>query len=327
MLSAALAGISARLICHPLDTIKTVSFTDFAGDHHLRSATGSATAAHAPRSRIAFLDAAQSIMRREGLKGMYRGVGVACVGSVPGVALYLTTYEKVSHWWLSLGRATDSVTGCPSFLNRVAAATPRTITSFTSGLIAEAVSCVVWVPIDVSKERLQSQPPGLQGRYSSSLDALRTIARREGVGGLYKGYWSTLGSFGPFSAVYFACYECFSRHLYSSVFTEGSPRDGFVTALLAGAGGNTVASLVTNPLELIKTRLQVQRPVLDTEVSALRSLFMYDYSGLLDGIRTVAREDGVRALWKGVGCRIAYTAPNAALTMAFYHLFRGASME
>lgn len=52
-------------------------------------------------------------------------------------------------------------------------------------------SCVVWVPVDVVKERLQVQqgkgaanPYGMN--YKGTSDALRTIARLEGVRGIYK---------------------------------------------------------------------------------------------------------------------------------------------
>ena len=56
--------------------------------------------------------------------------------------------------------------------------------SLTAGFAAEAFSCVLWVPIDVVKERLQGQSALPQGhiRYRSSFDALRTICLQEGFG-------------------------------------------------------------------------------------------------------------------------------------------------
>jgi hypothetical protein len=56
--------------------------------------------------------------------------------------------------------------------------------SLTAGFAAEAFSCVLWVPIDVVKERLQVQSALPQGhiRYRSSFDALRTICLQEGFG-------------------------------------------------------------------------------------------------------------------------------------------------
>lgn len=298
VLCAALSGIAARILCHPLDTVKTVSFAGFAGEQgHLRG----------------FAAAAREVYRREGLPGFYRGVGVSCASAAPGVALYLSSYSYFRDTLVAASRSSASE----------AWRCPQSVIFFVSGLLAEAFSCVVWVPSDVAKERLQSQPPELQGRYRNSWDALRTIWSREGLRGLYKGYWSTLASFGPFSAIYFVCYEFFCATLATAAGGDRETRSPTV-ALLAGAGGNVMASLGTNPFELVKTRLQVQRAVLACPSSSPQpaKLYAYHYTGLVDGILTIAKTSGVRALWGGVGSRIAYTAPNAALTMCFFELFK-----
>jgi hypothetical protein len=366
---SAAAGICARLLCHPLDTIKTVAFTGFAGEHELMSA-GVTANAKAPASealaslphevpRSSFISSAKSIWAREGISGFYRDVGVAAVGSAPGVALYLTTYDRCSAAWKVFGDATPATDGVSGnhaestvveAVRRVAAHTPTNVRFFMCGLGAEAVSCLVWVPIDVAKERLQSQPPTLPARYASSVDALRRIMTNEGVRGLYKGYWSTLGSFGPFSAVYFVFYEYFATVLKKWAASSSSSFSGtlskkdsnmtsrgeeqlssaarFAIALGAGAGGNVIASLCTNPLELVKTRLQVQRAVLYRQAATIGAaavhpkLYVYHYEGLRDGLTQMVKTEGLRALWKGIGSRIAYTAPNAALTMGLFELFK-----
>lgn len=75
-----------------------------------------------------------------------------------------------------------------------------------------ASSCILFVPVDVVKERLQIQSPTTTMTtttpfYKSSYDAISTIAREEGFRGIYRGYAATLLSFGPFSALYFTFYE------------------------------------------------------------------------------------------------------------------------
>lgn len=83
-------------------------------------------------------------------------------------------------------------------------------------MFAETVSCVLWVPIDVLKERMQIQRvPGKGGMsaegagvfYATGLQAIRETVRNEGILGFYRGYGATLMSFGPFSALYFMFYE------------------------------------------------------------------------------------------------------------------------
>jgi len=76
-------------------------------------------------------------------------------------------------------------------------------------------SCVVFVPVDVIKNKMQLQRsvknvkipyPG-QVFYDNTFDAWRKIVKVEGLYGLYKGYGATLLSFGPFSGLYFLFYE------------------------------------------------------------------------------------------------------------------------
>lgn len=75
-------------------------------------------------------------------------------------------------------------------------------------MAAEAACCTVFVPVDVVKERLQIQSNQQSTtHYKGSLDAFRMILRREGLRGIYKGYWATLLSYGPFSALYFLLFE------------------------------------------------------------------------------------------------------------------------
>lgn len=80
---------------------------------------------------------------------------------------------------------------------------------------------MVFVPVDVVKERLQVQiqfPLGTELHnlknpsvglplYNGSLDALIQICKNEGLRGIYKGYGATLLTYGPFSALYFFLYE------------------------------------------------------------------------------------------------------------------------
>lgn len=293
---AALAGSLARIVCHPLDTVKTVSFTGFA------SANGTGSL-----QRPSLLRCAKHVWAGEGIRGFYRGFGVTFCGSAPGAGLYLSVYHSSSQLLQTMGGAAAERHSAWIF--------------FVSGLIAEAVSCLIWVPVDVSKERLQSQPPSLASRYRGSADALKTIMRYEGLGGMYKGYFSTLASFGPFSGVYFVVYESLLRKAskFASCGVTGEPLPWWAP-LAAGVGATAVASTVTNPLELVKTRLQVQRTVLVGATPDTR-LFSFQYRSLFGGIRTVARQEGLCALWKGTVSRIAFQAPNTSLTMCLYECF------
>jgi inorganic pyrophosphatase/solute carrier family 25 iron transporter 28/37 len=125
---------------------------------------------------------------------MYRGLAAALVGGVPATCIYLTSYEASKRHLSSIPWVGES-----PFL-----------VYFCSGIVAEGMSCSVFVPTDVVKERLQV------GLYKSSADALKQILTQEGFRGLYKGYGASMLSFGPFSALYFAFYEGLKQHAFKA---------------------------------------------------------------------------------------------------------------
>jgi inorganic pyrophosphatase/solute carrier family 25 iron transporter 28/37 len=280
---SAAAGFIARVPCHPLDTVKTVAM----------ASEGSTTGARP-------LSVAKGLYAREGAMAFYRGIGIASFGSAPGVACYLGTYEAAKAWLPAVGFCRGN------------AESP--LVHLTAGFLAETVSCVIWLPIDVVKERLQAQGPDVKDRYRNSWDGLCRVARHEGVRGLYKGYFMTLGSFGPFSAVYFSAFEGYKRALFG--LNAASTPDA-AQAFVAGALANVTGCVVTQPLEMVKTRYQIQRARL-TASGAEFSQYTYAYTGMRDGVSTIIKETGVTGLWRGTVSRAAYTVPNAALTMMLF---------
>ena len=76
-------------------------------------------------------------------------------------------------------------------------------------------------------------------------------------------------------------------------------------------------SVVTNPLELAKLRLQVQRG----GGAAARPAAEF-YRGTVHAVATIAREEGARALFRGAAARIAFHVPGTAITMTLFEELR-----
>ena len=203
--------------------------------------------------------------------GLYRGFTVAAAGSIPGVTLYFTSFH------IFKGGMSDFPL-------------PVVISDFTAGFLAEAVSCAFWVPVDIFKERLQ---------VSQTL-TLQEISRTLKFRGLYRGYFATLASYGPFSALYFTFVESLRRNI------PGDQSDFFRNVLLSGSAG-AAASLLTTPLDLVKLRLQVPD---------------YQYSNFRVGLTEVARNEGIRGLFRGATPRVIFSALNTAITMSLIEFLR-----
>eukprot|EP00931_Biecheleriopsis_adriatica_P008555 TRINITY_DN109711_c0_g1_i1.p1 TRINITY_DN109711_c0_g1~~TRINITY_DN109711_c0_g1_i1.p1 ORF type:complete len:329 (+),score=52.99 TRINITY_DN109711_c0_g1_i1:26-988(+) len=293
MCGSALSGLISRIVCHPLDTIKS----------RLQSASGG----HYTGIRHCF----RSTFAEEGARGLYRGFGIVAWLGTPATCAYLSSYEVFK----------DKLTpeaGDMAFMGH-----------FSAGMGAEAVACLLFVPVDVIKERLQVQQatvacadspghaPGRLAsappRYAGSLDALRVISRTEGLLGLYKGYFATLASFGPMSALYFTFYE---QARVAVAMLAGKPDPKSLPAeltLAASAGAGTAASILTCPLDLAKLRLQTQRRLVPGEAMPVGHL-----QGMADALQAVWREGGLRALFRGAGARAAFHVPNVCITFTTF---------
>lgn len=74
----------------------------------------------------------------------------------------------------------------------------------------------------------------------------------------------------------------------------------------AGAmGAAMIAAYTTAPFDVVKTRLQVQ------------TVSEGGYKGIWDALRSIGRDEGARAYWKGAGARALWLGPNSALCMLF----------
>lgn len=307
-----------------------------------------------------FADGLRQMWRLEGLRGLYRGFGPTVLGSMPASCLYFTTYEFARARLASASSLNASSAGSDSEGSGRSGAEAEApfFVNFASGVVAETVSCVLWVPVDVVKERMQiqrlpraSQPAHLKARlgagfYSSGLDAVRSIVRTEGAVGLYRGYGATVLSFGPFSALYFTFYEEFKKALRKAQpKVQAQPRNGklfeqaelaelpFAGFLACGAAAGACASLFTNPLDIVKLRLQVQRqhrhsgaatlaaPV-PVAVAEHKGAQAHMYRNMWDGLRKLYRHEGPRGMMRGVGARMAFHAPATAVNMALFETLK-----
>lgn len=84
--------------------------------------------------------------------------------------------------------------------------------------------------------------------------------------------------------------------------------------MIAGAG----ASVLTNPLDMAKLRLQVQR----AGKFCVGNVKEFYYRNFIDGIYKIARDEGGFALFNGSFARILFHVPNVAITMSFVELIK-----
>ncbi|KAK1440575.1 hypothetical protein QVD17_06404 [Tagetes erecta] len=156
-----------------------------------------------------------------------------------------------------------------------------------AGSIAGLSTVTFSHPLDVVRTRFQvydGRNPNLPC-YRNTPHALFTIARSEGLRGLYAGFNpAVLGSTLSWG-LYFYFYNN-AKQRYMGNQDKTSARIHLVSAAEAGA----LVCLSTNPVWVVKTRLQLQTPHHQGR----------PYSGFNDALRTILRDEGWRALYKGL---------------------------
>ena len=176
---------------------------------------------------------------------------------------------------------------------------------FLAGTLGGGVSTVLLYPLDLVKVRLQvDEKSSKKGSImiSSFSKTFRRVIRHEGVLGLYQGISpAVLGSSASWGG-YFFLYEGMKRK-YTSYKRHHYPVDddvqlGAMENFAAACSAGALMVLCTNPIWLVKTRMQLQmRGVtlpLDSKVEVKAP-----YKSMRDAFQTIIREEGPFALYKG----------------------------
>ncbi|EOY00081.1 NAD+ transporter 2 isoform 2, partial [Theobroma cacao] len=161
-----------------------------------------------------------------------------------------------------------------------------------AGATAGAIAATFMCPLDVIKTRLQVHglPEASQSgaRGSVIITSLQHIIKNDGLKGLYRGLSPTILALLPNWAVYFTLYEQLKGLLTSHEDNGGQLTIGANMVAAAGAGAAT--AITTNPLWVVKTRLQTQ---------GMRT-GVVPYTGVLSALRRIVHEEGLRGLYSGV---------------------------
>jgi len=195
--------------------------------------------------------------------------------------------------------------------------------------VALATMChdVIMTPMDCIKQRLQLGHHG-----NSVVDCACAIVRQEGMSALMLAYPTTLLMNVPYALIMGSTNEALREVL--------NPGGGHSlgTYMAAGAGAGMVAAAATNPLDVVKTRLQTQHLQLAsaadvdigrcsassapscaaaTERAACRSAPVA-YTGMLQAARALHVEEGLLGFTRGMRARVLIHAPSVAICWTTY---------
>lgn len=256
------------------------------------------------------------IWRTEGLRGLFKGNGTNCARIVPNSAVKFISYEEASKGILWLYR---HQTG-----KEDAELTP--ILRLGAGACAGIIAMSATYPMDLVRGRLTVQTEASPRQYRGIFHALTTVFREEGPRALYKGWLPSVIGVIPYVGLNFAVYESLKDHLIkTNKFGLAENSELSVTTKLAcGAAAGTVGQTVAYPLDVIRRRMQMvgwkgADSVVTGDGKAKSSL---EYNGMVDAFRKTVRQEGVRALYKGLVPNSVKVVPSIAIAFVSYEVVK-----
>ena len=149
--------------------------------------------------------------------------------------------------------------------------------------------------------------------YSGPLDCARRMLKEEGVKSFYKGL--SAGYLGVAeTAIQFVLYEHFKERLTARrqpaqlQAATSQPADSF-DVLLASGAAKFCACLIAYPHEVIRTRLREQKDIIGGDALERPR----PYKGLVHCGACIARQEGVRGFYAGLGPHLLRVVPNTAI--------------
>lgn len=311
--SAGLAsGLLSAVVLQPIDLLKTRVQQN--GHHSLTRAILDIRLQAQARAGTSHLPS---------VAALWRGTVPSALRTGFGSAVYFTTLNAIRQSASRVSSfSTSSHTSSSSSSSSLAKLSNTG--NLLAGSAARAFAGLLLMPLTVVKVRYESSLYD----YGSIPAACRDILRRDGARGFFAGFGATAARDAPYAGLYVLFYEqCKKRLSASRLFLSPSSSNNLTTegntaaVVAAGGGGHmhlsraaainfssalsagVLCSVLTNPFDAVKTRIQLQPR---------------EYPNALAAARRMLAEEGLRSMWDGLALRLSRKALSGALAWTVY---------
>jgi len=225
----------------------------------------------------------------------YRGYGTYITLAMPAYVLYTGAYtwSKSELGFVSGYREDEKLPNIWVALSPLAA-----------GLAADFVCLSTYVPVELVTQKVQVSNTA----KAPVRQIFSDVHRKNGLRGFYRGFGATLVTSGIASGVIWMTYEHTKKVLQKSVekipsYEKHRNALNAASAMCAGSFAMVVADVVSNPLDVVKTRIQVSN----------------QSGSFSSGLKELFRKEGIRgAFSRGLGPRLIQAVPLGALSSVTY---------
>lgn len=281
VVSTQLGGGLATLALFPLDTVR------------FRMMSQDGTTARMHHHGIYYsgpFHTAKLMINEEGVRSLFRGASVAVCGAAVSWGIYMSTY-----------RCLQDVIKCDS---QNAFYRDAGVSTFASCFNAWLTTPIWLIKTRMQVEDVASSHDGRTRNYPSFWRGVKHVIKTDGPRGLWCGVGTQTFMSVP-NALYFPAYE---RLKWMRLKTSPRKNDKLAAWEISACSvlGKVMLAVLTNPFFVVRTRLQDIRAATDSEVV---------YLSTVDAARNVARREGLKGFFRGLGPSMMLTAPKTAVSM------------
>lgn len=165
--------------------------------------------------------------------------------------------------------------------------------NFLGGLGAGFIEAAVWVtPTERLKVLRQKEISNPNPKFTGMVGATKVLLQEQGPKGLFVGFFPTAVRQGLAMAIRFMMYD----EVKKVIVGEGKKATG-MQSLAAGMVTGTVSSLINQPIDTAKSRLQAQEKGAGAGAPN-------KYTGTMQTLMLSAKEEGLASWYRGAGPRV-----------------------
>ncbi|KAE9553259.1 hypothetical protein FO519_003517 [Halicephalobus sp. NKZ332] len=234
------------------------------------------------------IDAFIKITRNEGIRSLWSGLSPTIVSAIPATVLYYTLYDNL-------------------LVNSVNRFGEKFYIPLLVGVFSRTAAVTIVSPLEMIRTKMQSE----QISYYQIGKALKSMIKSDGYSSLFRGLAPTIMRDIPFSAIYWTSFEALKKRFLEHF---GQKKTTFGISFTCGAISGTIAAVVTQPFDLVKT----QRQITLGEVGNGIQTFRVNETSTMNVIRKLVETRGYRAIFAGLTPRVVKVAPACATMIATY---------
>lgn len=229
--------------------------------------------------------------------------------AVPGNVIYFAGYD-----WLRTSK-----------MSPIEGRVSDTYAPLAAGSLARVLAAIAVSPIEMLRTRMQAHQSEERNVLRATVVELKQMVGNEGYTSLWRGLTLTFWRDVPFSALYWWGYEFGRERLHEQRRALGgkvkgrdlSTKELLTDSFIAGAASGAIASLVTTPFDVGKTR---QQTVVNKDMSAEERRALPESRTMPRFLWHIYSREGMQGLFKGWAARCLKVAPACAIMISSYEI-------